>query len=139
MVLFQTSIYSCKQNNSIEKIWMIDKWTQSLESNEYKEIVAALSGESDHKDFKLHLDSLYNGTVDDKLIYRFRDDSLLITHFNKTRYEGYTKSIYKYDYISDSIFLTRDRERVVSFKVEKLTEEPSKLDGEAYTYAHYVI
>jgi len=127
IIFLQIFILSCNQKKDLEKIWISNNWTQSKDAKEYKKIKEKIA--KDKKSYKegyeSFLDSLYNVTVDDKLIYQFSKDSVIITHFNSSRYDGFTRSVFDYNYLKDSIEFIKDDRKVTSFKVKKLT--PQKL------------
>lgn len=118
LIFFLLIFISCEKNVSIQKVWISTKWTQSIDSKKYK----LIKEEEYDKDFESHIDSLYNSTIEDKLIYQFKEDSFIVKHFNKTLYYAYNKYNYNYKHIKDSIYVSENNERVISYKVDELTE-----------------
>lgn len=120
--LLLLGICSCNNDRDLEKVWISKVWTQKMDSNDYSRMMKELAnGEKQYSDdFFLHLDSMYNKVVDDKLIFKFNADSLTAYQFNSTKYH-LGGSDFGYHRKGDSIVLKKDTQKIVSFEVEKLS------------------
>lgn len=118
-ILFLLTIYSCTKKSELSKVWISASWVQQLESRKLIE----LKKDKTSKNFEKLKNNIYTCSISDKLIFDISENQIELTHFNESRYDGFTKTKYNYEYANDSIKLFSEFQKGPIYKIEYLNKD----------------
>lgn len=122
-ILLLSITYACNRKHFVDKTWVSSTWTETLTPSQYKKFKEILKKKKGYKHFEVYEDSIPIHPIPEKLIFKFKKDSLHLTHLKRGQSKKYMKQSFGYTYKKDSISLTQNNKGGISFKIEQLSKE----------------